>query len=476
MEDHGEPVLEDNEEGVWQPDTHAYKKLKTSESVYGKKSTSTILLKPLEQDAPLLEADLGILSIGESMLYNHVTKDTPDGHDQKSGMSYWYSGMTIAQLRSFLTSLSTGYLVPCQGATMPELVAIADLQGMKMSPCPFLEKNVFDFSINKAERVSLIKQNIDLVALAIATWPKLHVAMENAAVVTGFGAKQCRRREPFLGCSPGNAMIVFGPMSSLMGATASGERNGPASVLFQMTNNELKECHEKWPDVISSCVAAFGRMHRRVCKEQNVLTWAEGWTQKLFCDTVYAIERLNRGFTWTAYVDDPSNDEEFMAGHQFARCVRAYLVPEPTHAVPVTEENGGAFNFCIPGSAAMKQQRHRFSKATVNFVYNMLYKQSIEMAHIFAPPPMHKNGSTLCRRMFDESMRRHGMKVQEWTTMDTLIHCIGDCQNCEMLNFPPHHGTLRPGNGLAVWTPSGMPVPIVSLEMIVDDTGDGTGC
>jgi hypothetical protein len=429
------------------------------------------MIAPLEVGAPMLAVPFSTLQNGSSLLFLHTEKDPPDGFIEKR--PFWNSGLTSAQLKSFVTSLTCGYLVPTCGCNMSELIAVADHQNLSLSPCPLLEKAPLSFSQSSIES---LRKNLDNVVTSIFTWPRLSWAMSNAVPLSEVLLARSSRT-PFIGCSPGYFTIAFGPMTgslpqlSAQGHTAADRtvisRRDDSSTSFALTSADLRVLYDAWPPVVSFSTECFGRMFARICVSDVPLN--ERFTEHNFKATTAAIERLQRGFMWTAFFDNPSDEAETASAAQFARIVRANLVVQTPVQASGLHSNGTVSNFIVTPGQTTSKTSQQFARATANFVVNSLYKQSYELSHMLAPPVLHKNGSTLCRRLFAEAVQRHGWRVVEWTTVDTVLQATGDAPNSELLSFPPHHGSQKPREGYNAWTAFGMPVPVVSIEFADDD-------
>ena len=239
---------------------------------------SHVLISCYDSPNELMELKISLLEDIKPLLLSRIRYEQPIvGED---GRRFWRADAPHDVFCAFVETLRTRRVVAYGGATLSNLLAFLDFQGVKMcsSAGPvLLEPPRRGLShICKADRREKLQETAETVASALALWPRLEVEMSARASALSSGAST-------LAVTPTRALVaLIEPPSGLC------ERTSGVEVLAR-----------RWPRCIAEIIASIG-VRRHALIEAGVL--GHDLDQKNFISLSRDIEGESLGcFALTRY-------------------------------------------------------------------------------------------------------------------------------------------------------------------------------
>lgn len=380
------------------PEPRARRHAKMKEPAPPRDSSRFVLVASFDDHDRPVEVDTQLLEPYECRLLKQIRHDPP--YRDLLGRPFWRCNMSKDMLMTFVRSLTHGQLSLGKNTSLPEALTTFEYEGVRMGDPASRRaevralraaQNGVAFPKKESSQQTRVAMHCELLADALARWPRLEIALDNA--LSGGGTPHSATAH--------RVWIRFSPKPVLY-------RPRPDSDPILLMANQS-------PRWLIATLVAIGHVHRKLLKDRVLETDArDEAAYKKLSDTV-----LGDGCFFYTVFDrptssmDPSTRKEAERAERFAAQIRNTVLNQAKF-VPTAEEDPS------PEAEERREAAHKklqFSRACFGLAEQVL-NMTCSLTTTFSSDCADALGKTQEREQLARALRQRNVKIVGWSRHD----------------------------------------------------------
>lgn len=329
----------------------------------------------------LIEVDTNLLAPFNCRLYAVIKHSKP--HVDASGRRFWRTNMTRSMLQTFVRSLEHGTLSLSKNVSVAEAMTTFEYENVpigvpseRMAEIAMLRNPPTGVAFSKRdERVSeKMMRTSELIAHAIARWPRLEVSLD--AALSGL------------------------PVTCTCTATRAWIRFTRKPQIFVEKGDASLSLARNWPSWIETMLQCFGKIHAKLVRDKVV------GDKERCADAFGALHSAVQGdqlgflmtcaFDWPRYAQEKQTRREQLKGELFANEIREAILSAPTARLQEPTESD------------------RYARACMSLAERIVY-DAPNIASMFAGHCCDDQNKSPERLQLQRALQQRGIKVVRWS-------------------------------------------------------------
>ena len=340
-----------------------------------------VLVSCFDKRDELIEVDTRLLAPFNCRLYAVIKHSRP--HLDQNGRPFWRTNMTRAMLQTFVRSLEHGTLSMSKNVSVTEAMTTFEYENVqigvpseRMAEISMLRNPPTGVAFAKREeRVSeKVLRTSELVAHAIARWPRLEASLD--AALSGL------------------------PVTCTCTATRAWIRFTRKPQIFMDKGDASSSLARNWPNWIETMLHCFGKLHAKLVRDRVVGDKDRDAEAFGALHSAVQGDQLNFlmtcTFDWPRYAQDKHARREQLKGEVFANEMREAILSAPLAKGPEPTES------------------ERYARACISLAESIVY-DAPNLASMYSGNCCDENGKSPERVQLQRSLSQRGIKVVRWT-------------------------------------------------------------
>mgnify|MGYP005685637719 CR=1 FL=1 len=339
------------------------------------------LLSCFDKRDELIEIDTSVLAPFNCRLYAAIKHDRP--YLDQAGRHFWRTNMTRAMLQTFVRSLEHGTLSLSKNVSVAEAMTTFEYENVqigvpseRMAEVAMLRNPPAGAAFAKRdERVSeQVLRTSELVAHAIARWPRLEASLD--AALSGL------------------------PVTCTCTATRAWIRVSRKPQIFIDKGDASSSLARNWPKWIETMLQCFGKLHAKLVRDRVV--GDKDRDAEAFGALHSAVQGDQLSFLMTCafdrprYAQDKHARREQLKSEVFANEIREAILGAPLVNKPEPTES------------------ERYARACISLAESIVY-DAPNIASMYSGTCCDENGKSPERAQLAKSLAQRGVKVVRWS-------------------------------------------------------------